>query len=137
VEFANKVAVITGGAGRIGAPTAVRLARAGAHVVIIDRAFAEARVVAQAITDSGDSAEAIEADLTSPTRVSAVVDELASRLGQVDILVNNLGASLISAPALSISDEAWLQVFNVNLFAAVRLDRGIIPLMLKQGVGNL
>jgi NAD(P)-dependent dehydrogenase (short-subunit alcohol dehydrogenase family) len=67
--------------------------------------------------------------------IRALVDDIAGRFGRVDILVNNLGGSVISGPALTIPDEKWLQVFSVNLFAAVRLDRGLVPMMIKQQAG--
>ena len=58
------------------------------------------------------------------------------RLGGVDILVNNVGGS--SAPGggfAALTDEHWQQALNDNLFGAVRLDRGLLPLMLEQGAG--
>ncbi|MBY0054813.1 MULTISPECIES: SDR family NAD(P)-dependent oxidoreductase [Brevibacillus] len=65
-----------------------------------------------------------------------IVNEILERFGGVDIWVNNVGAS--PAPiggALAQSDADWQLVFETNLFAAVRLDRGLLPSMLKQGHG--
>ena len=135
MEFKDKIAVVTGGAGGIGTPTSLRLARAGAHVVIVDRSIGPAEVLAASIREAGGQAEAKETDLTSSVAIAGLVRDLTERFGGVDILVNNLGGSVISAPALDVPDEKWLQVFDINLFSAVRLDRGLVPLMIKRGAG--
>lgn len=58
------------------------------------------------------------------------------RLGGLDILVNNVGGSAApSGGALALTDHHWQATFNTNLFSAVRLDRGLLPPMLKQGSG--
>jgi NAD(P)-dependent dehydrogenase (short-subunit alcohol dehydrogenase family) len=65
-----------------------------------------------------------------------VVDEVTSRFGGIDILVSVVGAS--SAPSggfAALSDEEWQKELSINLMAAVRLDRGLLPAMLKQGSG--
>jgi len=68
--------------------------------------------------------------------VKRVIKEVLDRLGGVDILVSNVGGS--SAPSggvLALSDKDWQETFNLNLFSAVRLDRGLLPPMLKKGSG--
>jgi NAD(P)-dependent dehydrogenase (short-subunit alcohol dehydrogenase family) len=135
MEFQGKIAMVTGGAGGIGGPTSLLLARAGASVIIVDRAIDQGRTVAASITEAGGEAEAVDCDLTSTAAIATLVEYIAGRFGRVDILVNNLGGSIISGAALTIPDEKWLEVFDVNLFAAVRLDRGIVPLMIKQRAG--
>jgi NAD(P)-dependent dehydrogenase (short-subunit alcohol dehydrogenase family) len=59
MEFKGKIAVITGGAGGVGAPTSLKLAQGGAHVVIVDQAIEQGRAVAREIAAAGGSAEAI------------------------------------------------------------------------------
>jgi NAD(P)-dependent dehydrogenase (short-subunit alcohol dehydrogenase family) len=78
----------------------------------------------------------VQADISTREGVDRVVREVLDRLGGVDILVNNVGGS--SAPSggvLALSDEDWQHTINANLLAAVRLDRGLLPGMLKQGSG--
>jgi len=75
----------------------------------------------------------IEADISTNDGVQKVIEGVLARLGGLDILVNNVGGS--SAPsggALALSDADWQQTFNINLFAAVRLDRAFLPKMLEQ-----
>jgi NAD(P)-dependent dehydrogenase (short-subunit alcohol dehydrogenase family) len=71
-----------------------------------------------------------------PRGAEKVVDYVRRRLVGIDILVNNVGGS--SAPGggfAALTDEHWQDALNSNLFAAVRLDRELLPLMLKQGAG--
>jgi NAD(P)-dependent dehydrogenase (short-subunit alcohol dehydrogenase family) len=78
----------------------------------------------------------VQADLSTREGVDTVVREVRDRLGGVDILVDNVGGS--SAPGggvLALGDEDWQDAIDTNLFAAVRLDRGLLPGMLKQGSG--
>jgi NAD(P)-dependent dehydrogenase (short-subunit alcohol dehydrogenase family) len=78
----------------------------------------------------------VEADLSTTTGADNVVEYVRHRLGGIDILVNNVGGS--SAPGggfAALTDQHWQDALNQNLLAAVRVDRGLLPLMLKQGAG--
>lgn len=78
----------------------------------------------------------MEADFSTAEGAEKVISHVRDRLGGVDILVNNVGGS--SAPGggfAALTDEHWQQALNSNLFGAVRLDRGLLPLMLEQGAG--
>jgi NAD(P)-dependent dehydrogenase (short-subunit alcohol dehydrogenase family) len=106
-----------------------RLSAAGASVLTTSRSLPEI---------NEDSVRYVQADVSTVEGVEKVVREVRDHLGGVDILVNNVGGSS-SKPGgvLVLTDEDWQQVFNANLFAAVRLDRALLPGMLKQGSGSI
>ena len=122
--------LITGGTAGIGKAVVARLLEGGARVITTARN-----------TTAGDLHKDrepvfIQADLSTAAGCTKVVNEVTSRFGGIDILVSVVGAS--SAPSggfAALSDEEWQKELNINLLAAVRLDRGLLPGMLKQGFG--
>jgi NAD(P)-dependent dehydrogenase (short-subunit alcohol dehydrogenase family) len=111
----GRTALVTGGGQGIGLGCVEALAEAGARVVIADR---DAKAAASAQADmkaKGFATETVTMDVTDPTRVTEVADELVSRFGKVDILVNNAGIARSETPAETVTDEHWLNVIDVNL----------------------
>jgi NAD(P)-dependent dehydrogenase (short-subunit alcohol dehydrogenase family) len=126
-EFDGKRALITGGTKGMGEAIVRRLAAGGATVATTARS---------PLPENQAPDVFIQADISAPEGVEKVISEVLDHLGGVDILVNNVGGS--SAPGggvLALTDEDWQLTINTNLFAAVRLDRGLLPGMLKQGSG--
>ena len=125
-EFTGKRILVTGGTKGIGEAVVNRLRRGGGTVL------ATARNIA-----SGENPEQfIQADVSTRAGADHVITTTLERLGGLDIIINSLGGS--SAPgggALALNDEIWQQEFELNLFSAVRLDRGFLPGMLKQRSG--
>jgi NAD(P)-dependent dehydrogenase (short-subunit alcohol dehydrogenase family) len=126
-ELAAKRVLVTGGTKGIGEAIVKRLRQAGATVITTARSTPE---------NLQSSELFVQADISTPEGVQKIVKEVVARLNGVDILVNNVGGS--SAPsggALVLSDDDWQQAFKDNLFAAVRLDRALLPSMLEQKSG--
>ena len=126
-EFLGKRALVTGGTKGIGAAIVDRLTRGGATVLTTARSAPEHSMPRDLF---------VGADVSTTDGVATIVRATLDRLGGVDILVNNVGGS--SAPGggfVALSDEDWQRTFDANLFAAVRLDRGLLPSMLNQGSG--
>jgi NAD(P)-dependent dehydrogenase (short-subunit alcohol dehydrogenase family) len=126
-EFADKRALVTGGTRGMGEAIVQRLRRSGATVVITARS---------APSDLPQPDLFVGADISSAAGAEKVIRFVLDRLGGVDILVNNVGGS--SAPGggfAVLTDDDWQQALNQNLLAAVRLDRGLLPSMLKRGSG--
>ncbi len=127
-DLDGKRILVTGGTrGGIGDATVKRLTQAGATVVTTARTVPE---------ELKDSDLFIQADISTADGTNRIINNILERFGGVDILINNVGGS--STPTggvLKQSDADWQQTFETNFFAAVRLDRGLLPFMLKQGYG--
>jgi len=126
-ELSGKTALVTGGTKGAGRAIAERLLQAGATVIITARNASETQI---------GQLHFIAADLSTAEGSDAVVSEVLSTYGRLDILVNNLGAS--STPAggfLALNDEDWISTLQANLLAPVRLDRGFLPQMIDRKSG--
>jgi NAD(P)-dependent dehydrogenase (short-subunit alcohol dehydrogenase family) len=126
-EFAGKRALVTGGTKGMGEAIVRRLRDAGAAVVTTARS---------APPQLAHPDLFVAADISTAQGAAAVAAHSLERLGGIDILVNNVGGS--SAPSggfAVLTDDEWLGAINANLFAAVRLDRALLPAMLAQGRG--
>lgn len=89
---------------------------------------------ARSLPVGGNPDNIIQADMSTRSGANHVIRTTLDRWGGLDILVNCVGGS--SAPAggvLALTDDLWQQEFELNLFSAVRLDRGFLPAMMKQG----
>src|SRR5947209_11394106 len=125
-EFTGKRILVTGGTRGIGEAIVNRLVRSGGTVL----------ATARTIPVGGNPEQFIQADVSTRAGADHVIKTTFDRLGGLDILINSVGGS--SAPAggaLALTDDIWQQEFELNLFSAVRLDRGFLPSMLKQGSG--
>jgi NAD(P)-dependent dehydrogenase (short-subunit alcohol dehydrogenase family) len=126
-EFAGRRVLVTGGTQGIGAAIARRLAAGGARVA----------TTARSPSPEGQTADLfVQANVGTRDGVAQVVALVLQRFGGLDILVNSVGGS--SAPSggvLALTDDVWQDELDLNLLAAVRLDRAFLPGMLKQGSG--
>jgi NAD(P)-dependent dehydrogenase (short-subunit alcohol dehydrogenase family) len=114
-DLTGKVAVVTGGAFGLGEAFAQALAEAGAHVAIAARNDERNEVAASLLNERGDHAIAVHLDVTDPTSVEAMIDEVGRRLGPIDILINNAGVCY-HRPALEVPLAEFREVLEVNLF---------------------
>jgi NAD(P)-dependent dehydrogenase (short-subunit alcohol dehydrogenase family) len=127
IDLHGQRALVTGGTRGMGQAIAARLAEAGA------------RVLATARSAPGEPAPDIEfvpADVSTPEGAETIARAADDRLGGVDVLVHNAGASF-SRPGgtLALSDEDWLLALNTNLLSAVRLNRLLLPAMVERSSG--
>ena len=127
-EFREKRALVTGGTAGMGKATVSRLHDGGAKVMTTAR---------EMISDQENREYVfVQADLSTSEGCTKVVNEVISHIGGVDILVNVVGGSSAPSGGFSVlSDEEWQKELNLNLMSAVRLDRGLLPGMIKQGSG--
>lgn len=134
LKLNGKTALVTGSTAGIGLAIAKSLASEGAHVYVngrtqerVDSAVAEVRKQAPKAQVSG-----IVADFSGAAGADAVI----SKLGAVDVLVNNVGI-FEPKPFVDIPDADWYRLFEVNVMSGVRLSRAYLPGMLKKNWGRI
>ncbi|MRG70805.1 SDR family oxidoreductase [Alphaproteobacteria bacterium HT1-32] len=133
-DLTGKTALVTGASGVLGAHFARVLATAGASVALAARRTDRLESLADDITAAGGSAFSVSMDVTDATSVEAAFAGIAAALGPVDILVNNSGIAK-TAPALSLSDDDWTSVVDVNLNGAFRCAQSAARQMKQNGGG--
>lgn len=132
----NEVVVVTGGARGIGSAIARAAAEAGAHVLIGDLDGPGAGAAAEELRRDGLSVRGIELDVADGQSVEAAMHAALEWHGRVTGLVNNAGR-LIEADVVSLTEEQWDAVMNVNLKGAWLMSRAFIPAMLEAGGGAI
>ena len=132
----TEMAVVTGGGGEIGREICLRLARAGAAVVVVDIAADTAEQTAQVVTDAGGRAHAVAVDVTDRAAVAAALDDAQRRYGPVTISVCAHGIGP-GAPFLDISEELWDHVLSVNLTGTLILGQEAGRRMVASGYGRI
>lgn len=128
------VALVTGGARRVGAAISRALAARGMHVAVhYHRSEAEAQALVAELRTAGMSATAFTADLSDPHAPAALVHAVADRLGGLDVLVNS-AANFLRTPMGSVSLEQWESVFALNVRAPFFATQAAAERMREGGV---
>jgi 3-oxoacyl-[acyl-carrier protein] reductase len=127
------VALVTGGSGGVGRAVCAELAARGAAVGVH---YNSGRAAAEELAAGLTNAVAIGADLSSPSGPDELFAAASERLGPVTILVNNAGL-MTDARVEQMSDEVFEETLSVNLTAAFRLCRAVIPGMRTAGFGRI
>ena len=131
MEVNNKVIVVTGGADGIGKAMAARFAKEGAaHVVVADLNLEGAEEVASVIGGS-----AVRVDVANEEEVSALIDNTERDHGPIDLFCSNAGIS--AARTLEDGNDAWQQIWEINVMAHVFAARHLVPKMIARGGGYL
>lgn len=136
MRLGGKVAVVTGGGAGIGKGIALRLAEAGADLVIADIDEAAGQATAAKIEALGRRALVARVDVSQKSQIEAMVAQ-ARQLGRVDILVNNAGVEKIS-PLAEVSEADWDRVLTINLKGAFLCSQVVAAAMAAdQGGGKI
>jgi 3-oxoacyl-[acyl-carrier protein] reductase len=131
-----RVAIVTGAARGIGAATALRLARDGFAVAVLDLDEAAAQGTVEAIESAGGRALAVGADVSDAEQVEAAVNRVAEQLGAPTVLVNNAGV-LRDNMLFKMSESDWDIVMNVHLRGAFLMTRATQKHMIEAGWGRI
>ena len=132
----DKVAIVTGGGGALGAGIAQGLAQAGAVVVLADVKQEAAAQVATTISAQGGQALAVACDVADSASVEAMVAQTVATYGGVDILVNN-AAIYPARPWTEITEAEWDRVFAVNIKGYYLCARAVYPALKARGGGKI
>jgi 3-oxoacyl-[acyl-carrier protein] reductase len=136
-DFANKVALVTGGSRGIGRAIALELGRRGAQVVLSFAGNeAAAAETVKAIADAGGKAKAVRFDVADSEACSKAVDEVVKEFGGLHVLVNNAGVA-IDGLLMRFKDEDWDKTLDTNLKGAFALMRAASRPMMKQRGGAI
>ena len=138
-RLSGRIAVVTGAANGIGRASALRLAREGADLVLVDREGDPLQEAARAVEAAGRPALPIVADWTDPDAVQAAVTAVRQRFGRIDILFNNVGQSARErASEFHLStEETWRFVIEVSLLTTMRATRLVIEEMRARRSGRI
>ncbi|MEP7115287.1 MAG: SDR family oxidoreductase [Ilumatobacteraceae bacterium] len=131
MDFAGRVAVVTGGASGMGAATARRLAGGGAHVLIVDRDAVLAAAVATEVEGT-----AIVGDVADSGFCNGVVAAAVTHHGRLDVLVNAAGV-IVRASGEDTTDEQWARIMGVNVGGTFFMCRAALRVMKPQHRGAI
>jgi NAD(P)-dependent dehydrogenase (short-subunit alcohol dehydrogenase family) len=132
LRLKDKVVLVTGASGGIGAAIAIAFGREGASVVLVSRRKEKLEEVAFHLKD----AMVIQADLGDPLSAAGMIDKTIERYGRLDILVNN-AACIIVVPSEDVVPEDLLKAFRTNLVAPVIASQSALKQFCKQGKGHI
>lgn len=143
MRLRGKIAVITGGARGIGRATALRFAREGAHVAIIDKDQEAGEDLVREIIDRITSPENawrtpvfFQADVTKREEAHAAIEKIHQRFRRIDVLLNNAGI-VLDAQLPMMSEEEFDAVVSVNLKGTFNCTQAVAPIMIAQGSGRI
>jgi NAD(P)-dependent dehydrogenase (short-subunit alcohol dehydrogenase family) len=134
----GRVALVTGGAGAIGAATCVRLAEHGADVAVADHDADRVAATVARVEERGRRAIGVVGDLTPDGAARSAVERTIAELGRVDVLVNGLGEHLaLGAPFETTDPAGWEALYRVNLRHVLEATHAAVPGMKERGWGRV
>ena len=136
MEFAGRVAVVTGAARGIGAATARAFAREGARVVVVDLDAAAAEALADELGAAEGRALALAADVSRDADARRIAAEAVRALGGVDVLVNNAGIMDVR-PFVEQDLDTWRATVDTNLYGLLVVTRELLPSMIDRQRGRI
>ena len=138
-RLSGRIALVTGAANGIGRASALRLAREGAHLAVVDREAEALGAVGSAIEALGVPALPIVADWTDGDAVAEAFAAIRRRFGRIDILFNNVGQSARERASEfhASREETWRFVLEVSLFTTMRATRLAVEEMRARGSGRI
>ncbi len=136
-SLTGKVAWITGAGTGIGAASAASLGDAGAHIVLSGRRKEPLDQVVETIMSAGGTAEAAPLDVADAATTQAIADDIADRLGGVDIFMANAGLNVPNRRTDALTPETFDMVIDINLKGVMYGILAVLPHMRPKGAGTI
>lgn len=138
LSLEGRVALVTGAGAGIGRATAEVLGGRGAIVALFDRDEQRLRDTARMLAASGVRTLALKGSATDTADCTAAADACVAQFGRIDILVNNVGGSVIPVmPLWEVSDDEWNLMMDLNIKSAFNFCRAVVPHMLRHDYGRI
>ena len=137
MDFAGKVALITGGGGGIGRATALGFALRGAKVMVVDADADTGQGSVDIIAQRGGTSAFVQADVTRSASVADYVQKTLAAYGRIDCFFNNAGIEGAVVPTQDYDEAVFDKVIAVNLKGVFLGLRHVLPVMLRQGGGAI
>lgn len=136
-DLTGKVALVTGGSRGLGRAIVLGLAAAGADVVVASRKLENCEAVAESARAMGRRALAVSCHVGHWDELAVLTDAAYETFGQVDVLVNNAGMSLVYEDVSQVTEEMWDKVVDLNLKGVFRLTALVGTRMKQRGSGSV
>lgn len=137
IDFAGRVALVTGGGSGIGRATALGFAECGGRVAVLDYDHAMAEETAHLIAQAGGEAMVCETDVSDEASVAEAVRKIVDKYGRLDAAHNNAGISPDTGSTVDCTRELWDRIFAVNTTGVWLCMKYEIQAMLKSGGGAI
>lgn len=129
-SFKDKIVWVTGSTTGIGKETIINFAERGANVIIHGYNDAEnAQQVKDEVEKLGSDCLLVDGDVSNKVEVDEIVAQIKEKYGKLDVLVNNVGASITTAPIEELEEEVWDKVVNINLKSVYLVVKAALPLL--------
>ena len=136
-QLDGRVALVTGGARGLGRIFCEALAEFGADIAVGDINEEGALKTMELVRNLGRRSLAVRADVSDPVDAQHMVEETVGKLGAIDILINNAGITTKASKVADMPIEDWDMVIAVDLKGVFLCTRAVLPVMIKQGRGNI
>lgn len=136
MNFDHRIAVVTGGAGRIGRALCKRYCADGVAVALADLDAEKAETAADELRAAGGNIRAYAMDVTDTASVNAAAERILADFGRVDILVNNAGI-WPRKPYLELAEKEWSWMLDLNLTGTFRVTKAFLPGMVERQYGRI